>query len=166
VRVVTLVVGLALTIWVAPLAAETQQTSKAYRIGHLSSLGAPDDPVMAVLISSLSRPGANVTGLSSMNAELDPKRLALLKEALPRLKQVGVLWSPVDPSGSDVVRATETAARSLGVQLQVLEVRGPQDLDEVFATAKKRGAGDGHWIADPLRVPASNCRAGSTSSAI
>jgi ABC-type uncharacterized transport system substrate-binding protein len=60
-----------------------------------------------------------------MNTDLDAKRLALLKEALPSLKRVAVLHSRIDPSGAAQVRATQTAARSLGVQLQVLEVRGP-----------------------------------------
>ena len=100
-----------------------------------------DDPMRVGVVSSMSRPGANITGLSSMNTELDAKRLALLKEALPQLKQVGVLKSSVDPSGPAVLRAAEAAARSLGVQLQVFEVQRPQDFDEAFATAKKRGLG-------------------------
>ncbi len=100
-----------------------------------------DDPLKAGLISSLARPEANITGLSSMNAELDAKRLALLKEAIPRLNQISVLWSPVDPSGAAALRATEGAARSLGLQLHVQEVRGPQGLGEVFRAAKKLGTG-------------------------
>jgi ABC-type uncharacterized transport system substrate-binding protein len=89
----------------------------------------------------MSRPGANITGLSSINTELDAKRLAVLKEALPQLKQVGILRSPVDPSGPDVLKATEAAARLLGVQLQIFDVRRPKDLDDAFNTAKKRGVG-------------------------
>ena len=99
------------------------------------------DPVVTGLIVSFSRPEANITGLSSINTDLDAKRLALLKEALPRLTRVGVLRSPIDPSGAAQVRATETAARSLGVQLKVLDVRGPQDLGDVIDTAKKQGVG-------------------------
>jgi len=100
-----------------------------------------DDPVAAGLIPSLSRPAANVTGVSSMNAQLDMKRLALLKEALPLVRRVGVLWSPVDPAGASEVRATETAARSLGLHLHLQEVRTPRDLDGAFASARQRGAG-------------------------
>src|SRR6266566_4417986 len=96
------------------------------------------DPVVTGLIASFSRPEANITGVSSINTELDGKRLALLKEALPGLTRAGVLRSPIDPSGAAQVRATETAARSLGVQLQVLDVRGPQDLGDVINTARKR----------------------------
>jgi len=99
------------------------------------------DPVVTGLIVSFSRPEANITGVSSINTDLDGKRLALLKEALPRLTRVGVLRSPIDPSGAAQVKATETAARSLGVQLQVLDVRGPQDLGGVINTAKKQGVG-------------------------
>jgi putative ABC transport system substrate-binding protein len=103
--------------------------------------GMAEDPTRAGLVSSLSRPGANITGLSSMNTELDAKRLGLLKEAIPQLKHVAVLKSSVDPSGPAVLRATEAAARTLGVQLQVFEVQRPQHLDDAFATAKKRGLG-------------------------
>jgi putative ABC transport system substrate-binding protein len=99
------------------------------------------DPVVTGLIASFSRPEANITGVSSINTELDGKRLALLKEALPGLTRVGVLRSPIDPSGAAQVKATETAARSLGVQLQVLDVRGPQDLGDVINAAKKQGVG-------------------------
>ncbi len=100
-----------------------------------------DDPMRAGFVSSMSRPGANITGLSSLNTELDAKRLALLKEALPQLKLVGILGNPVDPSGPAVLKATEAAARSLGVQLQGFEVRRLTDLDDAFNAAKKRGVG-------------------------
>src|SRR6266850_207769 len=99
------------------------------------------DPVVTGLIVSFSRPEANITGLSSLNTDLDAKRLALLKEALPRLTRVGVLRSPIDPSGAAQVKETETAARSLGMQLHILDVRGPQDLGNVINTAKKQGVG-------------------------
>jgi putative ABC transport system substrate-binding protein len=99
------------------------------------------DPVGAGLVSSLARPEANITGFSSVNTELDGKRLALLKQALPSLKRVAVLRSSVDVSGSAEVRATDTVARSLEVQLQVLGVRGAQDLNEAINIAKAQGAG-------------------------
>ena len=99
------------------------------------------DPVVTGLIVSFARPEANITGLSSINTELDAKRLGLLKETLPRLTRVGLLRSPIDPSGAAQVKAAETAAQSLGVQLQVLDVRGPQDLGDVIYTAKKQGVG-------------------------
>src|SRR5262249_7090255 len=76
-----------------------------------------DDPVRLGLVRTLSHPEANVTGVTSMNAETDSKRLELLKEVLPKLTRVGLVWSPVDPSGSAVMSAAEGATRSLGLQL-------------------------------------------------
>jgi putative tryptophan/tyrosine transport system substrate-binding protein len=99
------------------------------------------DPVATGLIASWSRPEANITGLSSVNADLDAKRLALLKEALPRLTRVAVLRSPIDPSGAAQLKAAESAARSLGVQLQVVDVQGPRELEGAINAAKKQGAG-------------------------
>jgi putative ABC transport system substrate-binding protein len=98
------------------------------------------DPVMTGLISSVAHPGANITGLSSINADLDAKRLALLKETVPRLKRITILRSPVDPSAVAQVRATEEAAGSLGVQARFSNVRGPGDLDNVITAAKSHGA--------------------------
>lgn len=97
-----------------------------------------DDPVRLGLVRNLSRPEGNMTGLTSMNADLDAKRLELLKEILPTLKRVGVMWSPVDPSGAAVMSVTEVAARSLGVALEPLPVRRAEDLPQAFAAAKKR----------------------------
>jgi putative tryptophan/tyrosine transport system substrate-binding protein len=112
-----------------------------------------DDPVMVGLVKSLSRPDANVTGLSSMNAELDDKRLALLKEALPKLRRVGAMWSPVDPSGSSVMRATEQAARALNVQLTPLAVRRPDDVSEAIGNAKKEGVDAVMVLGTPTLFP-------------
>jgi ABC-type uncharacterized transport system substrate-binding protein len=98
-----------------------------------------DDPVRLGLVRSLSRPEANVTGVTSMNAETDSKRLELLKEVLPKLKRVGVVWSPIDPSGSAVMSAAEGAARSLDLQLEPLAMRRPEDLSDAFAAAKNQG---------------------------
>ncbi|HWN54455.1 MAG TPA: ABC transporter substrate-binding protein [Methylomirabilota bacterium] len=134
-------VDLPVDLIVASGGAESVQAAKNATKTIPIVFGMADDPIRAGLVSSLSRPGANITGLSSMNTELDAKRLALLKEALPQLKHVAVLKSSVDPSGPAVLRATEAAARTLGVQLQVFEVQRPQDLDDAFATAKKRGLG-------------------------
>jgi len=112
-----------------------------------------DDPVMVGLVKSLSRPGANVTGLSSMNAELDDKRLALLKEALPNLRRVGAMWSPVDPSGSSVMRAAERAARALNVQLTPLAVQRPDDVSEAVGNAKKEGVDAVMVLGTPTLFP-------------
>jgi putative tryptophan/tyrosine transport system substrate-binding protein len=112
-----------------------------------------DDPVRLGLVKSLGHPDANVTGLSSMNAELDDKRLALLKEALPQLRRVGAMWSPVDPSGSSVMRATERAARALNVQLTPLAVQRPDDVSEAIGNAKKEGVDAVMVLGTPTLFP-------------
>ena len=112
-----------------------------------------DDPVRLGLVKSFSRPGANVTGLSSMNAELDDKRLALLKEALPQLRRVGAMWSPVDPSGSSVMRATERAARALNLHLTPLATQGPDDASEAIENAKKEGVDALMVLGTPTLFP-------------
>ena len=98
-----------------------------------------DDPVRLGLVRTFPHPGGNVTGVTSMNAETESKRLELLKAVLPTLKRVGVVWSPVDPSGAAVMTAAEGAARSLDVQLEPLPMRDPEELSDAFAAAKRQG---------------------------
>jgi putative ABC transport system substrate-binding protein len=91
-----------------------------------------NDPVKAGLVASLARPGGNVTGLSLISPELSAKRLQVLKETVPRIALVAVIWNPSNPVAADSLRETEAAARSLGVRLQAIEVRKPAELDEGF----------------------------------
>ncbi len=84
------------------------------------------DPVGTGLVTSLARPGGNLTGVSDMATELSAKRLELLKEAVPTLSRVAVLWNAADPGMVLRFREIEAAARVLGVTLQSLEVRGPR----------------------------------------
>ena len=132
-------VGLRLDLILAAGGAEAPQAAATVTKSIPIVFVIADDPVMVGLVKSLSRPDANVTGLSSMNAELDDKRLALLKEALPKLRRVGAMWSPVDPSGSSVMRATEHAAHALNVQLTPLAVQRADDVSEAIGNAKKEG---------------------------
>ena len=90
-----------------------------------------NDPVAAGLVNNLAKPGGSVTGMSLMTPELGPKRLELLKEAAPRVSRLAVLWNPTFSKAE--LRATEAAARKLGVTLQPMEVRNAQDLSRVFA---------------------------------
>ena len=96
-----------------------------------------DDPIEVGLVSNIARPAGNITGFSSMNAELDAKRLELLKEAIPSLTHGAVLYNPVDPGTAPMLKATEAAGRVLGVQLQMLEVRAPEEFERAFAAATK-----------------------------
>ena len=84
------------------------------------------DPVTLGLVPSLARPGGNLTGLSNMSPELSAKRLELLKEIVPQLARVAVLGDPSSPSHPPQWRDTESAARSLGVQVHSVEVREPE----------------------------------------
>src|SRR5215470_7269194 len=130
-------VGLRVDLILAAGGAEAPQAAAAATKSIPIVFVIADDPVRLGLVKSFSRPGVNVTGLSSMNAELDDKRLALLKEALPQLRRVGAIWNPVDPSGSSVVSVTERAARALHVQVTPLAVQGPDDVSEAIENAKK-----------------------------
>jgi len=99
------------------------------------------DPVESGLVGSLARPGGNVTGLSLMHPELSGKRLELLKEVIPKLSRVAVLSNLSNPIIPPLLRETEAAARAVGVQLQVVEVRGPIELDSAFGAMTRDRAG-------------------------
>jgi putative ABC transport system substrate-binding protein len=112
-----------------------------------------EDPVSAGLVTSFARPGNNLTGFTSLNAELDGKRLALLREVMPRIKRVAVLSNPADPATAAMWRVTEPTARSLNIQLQRLEIRGPGDLDSAIGTATNRGAEALAVLTSPIFFP-------------
>jgi putative ABC transport system substrate-binding protein len=93
------------------------------------------DPVGNGFVASLARPGGNITGLSVLAMELYGKRLELLKEVLPALSRVAVLGTSTEPGHARSLRETELAAKALGLGLQYLEARGPQDLEPAFRSA-------------------------------
>jgi putative ABC transport system substrate-binding protein len=98
------------------------------------------NPMATGYVASLARPGGNVTGLSALGPELSGKQLELLKEAIPKASRMAVLTNPSGLNWKLDVKEMEPAARSLGVQLQVLEIRGPDDLDRAFQSAKRQRA--------------------------
>ncbi|MGH8064150.1 MAG: ABC transporter substrate-binding protein [Candidatus Entotheonellia bacterium] len=102
-------------------------------------MAAVGDAVEYGFVTSLARPGGNIIGSSWLNTELTSKRLELFKEALPEMSRVAALWDSA--TGAAYFRPMEAAARSLAVQLQALEVRGPDDFDSAFQDARKGGAG-------------------------
>jgi putative ABC transport system substrate-binding protein len=95
------------------------------------------DPVAAGLVASLGRPGGNVTGLYTLTAEVGARRLELLREILPSLHRVGVLWNPAVPERAEEFKNTEAAARPLRLAIQSLEVRSAEDLDDRFKAIVK-----------------------------
>jgi putative tryptophan/tyrosine transport system substrate-binding protein len=98
------------------------------------------DPIAIGLVASLARPGGNITGLTALHADLTGKRLELLKEVLPTLSRVAFLSRTANPGHAQYVREAELAAHTLGVQLQVLPVRGPDDFEEAFRSARGANA--------------------------
>ena len=100
---------------------------------------AAGDPVGSGLVSSLARPGGNITGLSLMAPDLDGKRLELLKEAFPKVARVAFLWVP-GSTGNLPLTEMEAAAKALRLKLQSLEVRSLDDFDSAFARAKREDA--------------------------
>jgi putative ABC transport system substrate-binding protein len=95
------------------------------------------DPVATGLVESLARPGGNLTGVSELSTELSAKRLEFLKEAVPNLKRVAMLFNAADLGMTLRYRAAETAARVLDVKVQTLGVREPNDFDEAFSEMTK-----------------------------
>jgi ABC-type uncharacterized transport system substrate-binding protein len=101
------------------------------------------DPVGSGLVTSLARPGGNVTGLSNLTTELVSKCLELLTQAVPRVSRVAALWQPGamgERTEKDMLKEADVAARALGVRLQVVEARGPADLDRAFSDMTKARA--------------------------
>jgi putative ABC transport system substrate-binding protein len=99
------------------------------------------DPVRDGLVASLARPGGNITGLANLTPELAGKRFELLKEVIPQLSLVAVLWNPNYSSQGLRMRETEAAANSLHIKLQPIAVRGPNDIERAFLAMKKERAG-------------------------
>jgi len=107
-----------------------------------------NNPVGAGLVASFARPGGNVTGLSFLAEELPGKWMELLKEALPGVSRVAVLWDPATEAGQ--LKVSEAAARSLGVRLHALKVQRSEDLGTAFAEAQKDRADALIVLASPF----------------
>jgi ABC-type uncharacterized transport system substrate-binding protein len=115
-------------------------------------LGGGTDPVGAGLVESLARPGGNVTGLTLISRELGGKRLELLKEAVPKLARVAVLYDPSNRGSElDVKEVLPVAARALRLTLQPWEVRGTDDFDRVFAAMGKQRP-DGLYVPPDITM--------------
>jgi ABC-type uncharacterized transport system substrate-binding protein len=109
-----------------------------------------NDPVGSGLVASLARPGGNVTGNSVMAPDLVGKQLELLKEVVPKVSRVAVLLHPDNPASAHQLREAEAAARALGVRLQPLAARVPQEIDNAFAAMTRELAGALLIFADGL----------------
>jgi putative ABC transport system substrate-binding protein len=107
------------------------------------------EPVAFGFVKSLARPGGNITGQAFQDADLATKRLELLKDIVPRMRSVALLWDPTG-GGETGVRAAEAAAKKLGLTARVLEVRRPEEFGPAFAAARKEGAHAVIQIASPF----------------
>jgi putative tryptophan/tyrosine transport system substrate-binding protein len=98
------------------------------------------DPVATGFVASLARPGGNITGLSSLAPQISGKQLELLKEIVPKLTRVAVLWASSNPANAQMLREMEDAAGTLGIKVQSLDILGPKDVQVAFRTASKASA--------------------------
>ena len=113
-------------------------------------MAAAGDPVASGLVVSLARPGGNITGLSQMSMELGGKRLELLKEMVPKLSRVGVLWNPQGAASPIYWKEVQVPARQLRIQLHSLEVRSPNDFEKAFEDALQARADALSIMPDPV----------------
>lgn len=98
------------------------------------------DPVADGLVQSLGRPGGNVTGLTIISPELSGKRIELLKEAVPRISRLAVLWNPANPTHAEALRESQATAKTLGLQTVPVPVQTAADVDGAFATVARERA--------------------------
>jgi putative ABC transport system substrate-binding protein len=110
------------------------------------------NPIDAGLVTSLSRPGGNITGVTNLNVEVGPKLLELLHELVPMAGTVALLVNPTNPSSKNQVRDLQAAARILGLQLEVLQASTESDSDGAFAAAVRGRAAALMIGADPLFI--------------
>ena len=128
-----------------------QAAKNATKTIPIVMVGGGSDPVEAGLVESLARPGGNVTGLTNLGTELGGKRLELLKEAVPKLARVAVLYDPATPpSVLEVKEVLPVAARALGLTIQPWEVRAADDFEKVFAALNKQRP-DGLYVPGGAR---------------
>jgi len=136
-------VALKVDVIVAPTTLAALAAKQAARTVPIVFIGA-GDPVTDGLVTSLARPGGNVTGLSSVAPDLVGKRLELLKQAVPEVSRLAVLWQPGgsgERTDKDLLKAADAAARALGVRPQFVEARGLADFDRAFSEMTRARAG-------------------------
>jgi putative ABC transport system substrate-binding protein len=110
------------------------------------------DPVGLGHVATLARPGGNITGLSMLLTELAAKELEMIKEALPHVTKIGVLWNPTTPSHVRALKAIETGGERLGVELRMVPTRTREDFNEAFSTMTQEAVGGFVVVASPLIV--------------
>jgi ABC-type uncharacterized transport system substrate-binding protein len=110
------------------------------------------DPVATGLVDGLARPGGNITGVTELSTELSAKRLEILRDALPAIARVAMLWNAADLGMTLRYRAAEDAARVLGLKVQTLGVREPDDFDHAFAEMTRERPDAILMVSDALTI--------------
>jgi putative tryptophan/tyrosine transport system substrate-binding protein len=108
------------------------------------------NPIEAGFVTSLAHPGGNITGMTGLSSQLSGKRLELLKEIMPGLARVAVFWNPPNATYGPILKELEAAAPALGLEIQRLEVRVPEDFEGAFEAATREHAGALIAPGDPL----------------
>ena len=136
-----------LVVGYLPAIHAAKQATKTIHIVMVTTV----DPVASGIVDSLARPGGNITGVTRLSRDLKQKRLELLKEVIPRISRVGVLWDADNESAAIAFKEYEAAARALKIPLQSLAVRGPHpDFEGAFQAAAKGRASALITIRDAL----------------
>jgi putative ABC transport system substrate-binding protein len=138
------------TVIVAPGGIPSALAAKAATATIPTVFETGSDPVALGLVASLNRPGGNVTGVTSLNGEVEPKRLELLHELVPGTPTIARLVNPTNPTDEASTRDVQAAARTLGLQVHLLPASNDHDIDAVFATLMKQQAGALMISADPF----------------
>src|SRR5262249_34960860 len=115
-------------------------------------MAAAGDPVGTGIVTSLARPGGNITGLTMQNPELSGKRLELLKEVSPIISRVAVLWNSANPDPTRAFKEVEDGAAKLGIRLLSVTVQSPADFGRAFAEMTHQRPDALITFADPLTV--------------
>jgi putative tryptophan/tyrosine transport system substrate-binding protein len=145
-------VALKVDVIVAPSTPAALAAKQATRTLPIVFIGG-DDPITDGLVTSVAQPGGNVTGLSNLSPELVGKRLELLTQVVPGVSRVAVLWQPGgqgERTDKDMLKAADVSARALGVRPQVVEVRGPTDIDRAFSDMTRARAGALTVLGNPM----------------
>jgi putative ABC transport system substrate-binding protein len=143
-------VALGVTVIVAPGGAPVAVAAKSVTATVPIVFEMGGDPVAVGVVASMSRPGGNLTGVSSLNVELAPKRLELLHELVPVAARFAVMINPTSPTAASQLKSLEPAASALGVQLHVLRAGTEAEFDAAFASLSQVPAGGLVFTSDPF----------------
>jgi len=135
------IIRLKVDVIITPGSNDTRAAKNATKTIPIVFLGAGSDPVALGLVESLARPGGNLTGVSNIASALAGKRLELLKETIPKLSRVAVLWNPQNAGSAQVWKESQPPAKELGLQLHSMALNSADHLESEFREAVKAHSG-------------------------